>query len=274
MLWEELTAKQFQQAAVDCGGVCLLPIGVVEKHGDHMPLGTDMIAGTSLCRLAAEKEPAIVFPYYFFGQIAEATHYPGTISVSHKLLMENLLAVCDEIARNGLKKILIASSHGGNHSFLPFFAQEFPRLNRDYCVYTTFIMDLSPEQTDRYTKAAGTSDLGFHAGLTETSLMMHQRPDLVHMDEMDSRDFTDLARVKDTLQAKNLFTGYNWYASYPNHFAGDPSPSTPELGALLEELLVDNIVDRLKAVKADTVTPQLAKEYAERMKKPDAGMRN
>ncbi len=272
MQWEELTTAHFEKAAMDCGGVCVLPIGVVEKHGDHLPLGTDMIIGTALCRRAAEKEPAIVFPYYFFGQIAEAVHYPGTVSVSHKLLMENLLAVCDEIARNGLQKILIVSSHGGNHSFLPFFAQEFPRLSRDYCVYITNLMELSQEQSNRFAEAAGSR--GFdHAGLTETSLIMHLRPELVYMNEMDPRDCVDLERLKYPIQEKGIFTGFNWYASYPNHFAGDPSPSKPEFGALLEEMLVDNLTDRIRAVKADTVLSELAREYAKRMQKPDAGVK-
>jgi creatinine amidohydrolase len=264
MKWEELTSKNFAKAAVDCGGVCVLPIGVVEKHGDHLPLGTDMITGTEICRRAAEKEPAIVFPYYFFGQIAEATHCPGTLSVSHKLLMENLIAVCDEIGRNGLKKILIISSHGGNNYFLDFFAQEFPRLNRDYCVYVSNTMGLSKEQDDRFAEAAGTRNFGFHAGLTETSMIMHLRPDLVHMDEADIRDCADLGRLKDGIEANGIFTGFNWYASYPNHFAGDPTPATPELGRLLAEMVTDNIAAKIKAVKEDTVTPELSREYAER----------
>ncbi len=271
MQWEELTAKNFAKAVTECGGVCLLPLGVIEKHGDHLPLGTDMFTGVNMCRRAAKKEAAIVFPYYFFGQIAEATHYPGTLALPHKMLMENLLAVCDEIGRNGLKKIVIVSSHGGNNYFLPFFAQEFPRLNRDYCVYVTGTMGFKEEQAKRFEEAAGTTEFGFHAGLTETSMIMHLRPDLVHMDEMDARDCADLGRLKNGgVQDKGLMTGFNWYASFPNHFAGDPSPAKPELGALLAEMVVDNLVEVIKAVKDDEVTPKLAKEFSARMQNPDA----
>ncbi len=272
MLWEELTAKEFEKAAAKCGGVCVLPLGVVEKHGNHLPLGTDMITGTTLCKRAAEAEPAIVFPYYFFGQIAEATHYPGTLSVPHKLLMENLLAVCDEISRNGLKKIIIVSSHGGNNSFLLFFLQEFPRLGRDYCVYLSSTMSLTAEQREKIVKMAGTKDLGFHAGLTETSMIMHLRPELVNMDEADTRDCADLGRLKDSVAAYGISTGYDWYSRFPNHFAGDPSASTPELGALLAEMIVSNLARDIRAVKKDEVTPKLAEEYAARNLKPDAGM--
>jgi creatinine amidohydrolase len=271
MLWEELTTKHFQKAVEECGGVCVLPIGVIEKHGDHLPLGTDMMTGTAFCRLAAEKEPAIVFPYYFFGQIAEAVHYPGTLSLPHKMIMENLLAVCDEIARNGLKKIFIVSSHGGNNSFLPFFAQEMPRLNRDYCVYIGGVMSLSDEQIDRFAKAAGSRNFGAHAGLTESSVMMFLRPDLVRMEECDAQDSVDLGRL-DGLKKHNIMTGFNWYASYPNHFAGTPEAAKPALGKMLAEMLVDNLANAICAVKEDDTSPGLVREYNIRAAKPDAGI--
>ena len=247
----------------------MLPIGVIEKHADHLPLGTDMFTGTMLCRRAAEKEPAIVFPYYFFGQIAEAVHYPGTLSVPHRMLMENLLAVCDEISRNGLKKILIVSSHGGNNYFLPFFAQEMPRLNRDYCVYVGGIMGMSEEQRERFIAAAGTKDFGSHAWLTETSLMMHLRPDLVHMEESDVHDSVNLKRL-DSIAQHHLFTGFNWYASYPNHFAGSPEVATPELDKILAEMAVDNLTAAIRAVKEDDISAKLVSEYAVRAAHPDA----
>lgn len=269
MLWEELTARNFQKNVEACGGVCLLPVGVVEKHGDHLPLGTDMFTGTLACKRAAEIEPAIVFPYYFFGQIAEARHYPGTISVSHDLLMKNLIAICDEIGRNGLKKIMIISSHGGNGHFLPFFAQEMPRLDRDYSVYIGSTMNLSQEQRKQVMETAGTNDLGQHAGVTETSTILHLRPDLVHMEECDPKDSESQHRL-DAISRNGLFTGFNWYANFPNHFAGDPSLATPALGETIFNFVTNNLANAIRAVKADETAPALAKEYAARAAEPKA----
>jgi creatinine amidohydrolase len=262
MLWEQLTTRQFEAAAKD--GVCVIPIGVLEKHGDHLPLGTDMYTSTAICAAAAEIEPAIVFPYYFFGQIAEAVHYPGTVAVSHQMMMDNLLAMCDEIARNGIKKILIMSGHGGNSHFLPFFAQEMPRLARDYQVYTGFAVGLEPAQRKEIQAMAGYDDLGQHAGLAETALMLHLRPDLIDTSVQDPSEGRDLGRMAG-IKKEGLFTGFNWYASFPNHYAGDHTKATPEIGKRVYEMAVANAAAKIKAVKADNESLALVKEYAERI---------
>ena len=89
MYWEELTADDFVEA-VKSTGVCVIPMGVVEKHGSHLPLGTDMIIGRTIAEMAARLEPFVIFPYYYFGQINEARHVPGTIAVSPELQMKLL----------------------------------------------------------------------------------------------------------------------------------------------------------------------------------------
>jgi len=260
MLWENLTAPQFEKAVIETKGVCILPIGVLEKHGNHLPLGTDMFSVTSVCKAAAEQESAIVFPYYFLGQITEARHYPGTIAASHRLMMDTLLEMCDEISRNGLKKILIMSGHGGNGHFLPFFAQEMPRLDRDYCVYTGFIGNSKQEQRKKLAEAAGTEQFGYHAGLSETAMVMHLRPELVHMSDQDPTLGDSMNRTP-KIQEANLFSGFGWYANFPYHFAGDPSKATPELGKMIFDFAVENTVEAIKAIKEDEVSPKLVSEY-------------
>jgi creatinine amidohydrolase len=269
MRWEELTAKNFQAFVEKCGGVCVLPLGVVEKHGNHLPLGTDMITGRAVCEAATEREPAVVFPYYFFGQIAEARHYPGTVSISHTALMDNMLYVCDEIARNGLKKIFIVSSHGGNNAFLPFFAQWFPGLHRDYTVYTGQLKFSAVRGNPKVTEMIGNADMGAHAGLSETAVIMHLRPDLVHMEDQPPEEGADLKRM-DELKKAGIMTGFNWYGSFPNHFAGDPTLATPELGKVMVDIIVDELAKDIRRVKEDTAQPMLAAEFNRRAEKPDA----
>jgi len=261
MRWEELTTLQFEAAAKE--GVCILPIGVLEKHGKHLPLGTDMYTSTAICAAAAQQESAVVFPYYFFGQIAEARHCPGTIAVSHQMMMDNLLAMCDEIARNGMKKILILSGHGGNNHFLPFFAQEMPRLNRDYQVYTGNAVQLTPEQRTEIQTMAGYDDLGQHAGLAETSLMMHLRPDLVDPAVQDPIEGELQGRLTD-VKTEGLFTGFNWYAGFPNHFAGDHSKASAAIGQRIFDMAVANTVAKIKVVKADNESLPMLTEYAKK----------
>jgi len=88
--WEELTAPDFVQAIHQSGGRCLLPFGILEKHGPHLPIGTDLLDVRHAALHAAEQEYTVVFPQYYFGQIFEARHQPGTIAYSSHLQMELL----------------------------------------------------------------------------------------------------------------------------------------------------------------------------------------
>src|SRR5713226_8854960 len=121
--WEELTADDFRSAIEQSKGTCILPFGILEKHGPHLPLGTDLLDVRYASLHAAEQEYVVVFPEYYFGQIFEAKHEPGTVAYSADLQLRLLQETTDEMARNGCKKVIIVNGHGGNNSLLPFFAQ-------------------------------------------------------------------------------------------------------------------------------------------------------
>lgn len=101
---EELTAVQFKEAVKKSSQTAILPIGVLEKHGPHMPLGTDVYTAREMALRAAEMEYAVVFPWYYFSQINEARHQPGTIAYSPELIWKVLQETLNELSRNGFKK--------------------------------------------------------------------------------------------------------------------------------------------------------------------------
>ncbi|HET7440664.1 MAG TPA: creatininase family protein, partial [Terriglobales bacterium] len=121
--WEELTAADFRAGIRQAQGTCLLPFGILEKHGPQLPIGTDLLNVRYAVLHAAEQEYAVVFPEYYFGQIFEARHEPGTIAYSTPLQLQLLQETTDEMARNGCKKVIIVNGHGGNENLLPYFAQ-------------------------------------------------------------------------------------------------------------------------------------------------------
>ena len=186
--WEELTGPDFVEAIKRSQGTCLLPFGILEKHGPHMPIGTDLINVRYVALHAAEQQYAVVFPQYYFGQISEARHEPGTIAYSRDLQLALLQATTDEMARNGCKKILIVNGHGGNASLLPYFAQSQLDKPHDYVVY--LIDQRTP--TTGGPKRKTTDDQ--HAGESETSKMMIVRPDLLHMERATSESGADQHR--------------------------------------------------------------------------------
>ena len=261
--WGELTAPDFIKAVDKSGGVCLIPIGVFEKHGPHLPLGTDLIDVREIALRAAKREYALVFPEYYFSQILEAKHQPGTIAYSPRLIWDILQETCDEISRNGIKKIILVNGHGGNNNFLPFFGLTQLEKQRDYCV-VLFKPQMSPEVAEKVQKLKE-SKTGGHAGETETSMMQVSRPDLVHKDRAKDQSGEDLARLK---HIPTNFTGIFWYAQFPNHYAGDGSYAKPELGELLINAQTDQLVDLIKILKKDDTILNLQNRFYNESKNP------
>jgi creatinine amidohydrolase len=203
-------------------------------------------------------EYAVVFPDYFYGQIYEARHQPGTFALPSQLIWDLLDSTCEEIARNGFKKILIVNAHGGNPNFLRFFVQSQLERTRDYVVY---LYDPAPpdpataEQLSKLRKSDPATDA--HAGERETSTLLYLRPDLVHLDRAKSESGANEQR----LSIPEVYTAIWWYASYPNHYAGDGSVASRELGQALTEQRLASLAKVLKAVKNDTATPALQQQF-------------
>src|SRR5271170_4463472 len=188
--WEELTGPDFRDAIQQAKGTCLLPFGILEKHGPHLPLGTDLLNVRYASLHAAADEYAVVFPEYYFGQISEAKHEPGTVAYSREIQLALLQETTDEMARNGCKKVLIVNGHGGNESLLPYFAQTQLDKPHDYVVY------VFNERTPQRGGPGRKSSIDMHAGESETSKMMISRPDLVHQDRAASESGADQNRQK------------------------------------------------------------------------------
>jgi len=203
MLWEEMTSKDIKEAAAT-HGVCILPLGIHEKHGNHLPVGTDVYISRSIACKAAELEPAVVFPHYYYSQGSETQHFVGCIKASHELIISAMQEMCDEIARNGFKKIIIMSGHGGNWGLLGFFAHKILGTGRDYALYMNSLGDINDERAKRIHDYVNGADMGEHAGLCETALMMHVRPDLVHLDRQDPNEGNRLGRTQH-LKDQNIF---------------------------------------------------------------------
>ena len=121
MLWENLREEEFKAAIKESGGVCIVPVGCLEKHGQHLPVGTDVIHITEIAKLATEKEPACVFPSMYFGEKTGAGEFLGTVIFSPELRLQILKETCNEIYRNGFNKILLYNGHGGNQAMISYF---------------------------------------------------------------------------------------------------------------------------------------------------------
>jgi creatinine amidohydrolase len=255
MQWEELTARDFANAVRETG-VCVIAMGVVEKHSEHLPLGTDYLTAHAVACLAAEKEPAVVFPPFYFGQIYEARCFPGTVTLHPKLLLELIQGVFDEIGRNGFKKIIVYNGHGGNGPLLQFLAQCSLWEEKPYYVYMPR-QTLTPEGQKAW-EAMQETTFGGHACERETSRVLGTNPHLVKMDRVPQEPGAPLKRMQ---HLPPTYSGIWWYADYPNHYAGDARSATQEKGETLVRLEADFLARYIAAVKADQVVPALQDEF-------------
>jgi len=212
--WDELTASDWEMALQKSDSTCILPIGILEKHGPHGPIGSDLIKVRQWSARATKKEYAVVFPDYFYGQINEAKQQYGTFSLPSSLVMELLEATCKEIGRNGFKKIIIVNGHGGNPQMIRYFIQNQLEKKRDYAVY--FFDPKTPKDVAEKASQLRKSEAKFdmHGGENETSSLLYLRPDLVKLDKSTSESGENQNRLQ---LSNDLYTAIWWYAAYPNH---------------------------------------------------------
>jgi len=260
---EELTSPQFAKAVELSGGVCVIPIGIIEKHATQLPLGTDLFEARAAVVMAAEKEFAVVFPPYFVGQIFEAKHQPGTIAYSNDLMWQMLEETCAELSRNGLKKIVLFNGHGGSTSFLQYFCQSQLAEKKDYIVV---LFQSGPDPLkDKEINSLKKAVLDGHAGEEETAMIYFIRPDLVDVKAIGLESGADQARLK-TLPFG--YTGIWWYSRYPNHYCGEPVQPDKRLGELLVTKDADQLALLIKYLKSNDEIERLQIEFYDRSEDP------
>ena len=261
--YEELTSWQFATALEQAQKTCVIPLGILEKHGPHLSLGTDLLSVREVAKAAAKKEYTLIFPPYFVGQIYEAKPQPGTIAYNPELVWEFLQRTCDELARNGVKKIILLNGHGGNNNFLQYFCQVQLASRKGYAVYL-FNPGEDPEFSKKFNSMHKTAVDG-HAGEVETSTMLLTHPDLVQQDLADRQSGADQNRLTNLPDA---YVGIWWYAKFPNHYAGDGRAGNKELGKLLFDHDVEQFAAMIKAVKQDTMVLKLQEQFFRESENP------
>ena len=183
VLYKELSWEEIQQRVRECN-IAILPIGAMEEHGYHLPVGTDNYQIEEMCRRAAKKVAdsvgAVVMPCLRYGSTTSTRCFPGTVNVSPPTLIRFLMAQMEALYRGGFRRFIIANGHGGNsypRQVGGAFIQEF----EDAEIFFTGTFGLG--LWERVSADPKNVMVG-HAGEIETSLMLALRPDLVDMDRV------------------------------------------------------------------------------------------
>lgn len=205
--------------------VVFIPLGATEQHGPHLPFDTDtVIAEAVSARLA---EGAIVAPVIAYGSSGEHQDFPGTISIGHAALRMTLIELVRSIA-HWAGRVIIVNGHGGNTACL-----------------SSVVPQLIAEGHDIAWLPCATSAGDAHAGLTETSIMLHLAPDRVRLDRAVSGPRTELTVLLERLRRSGV------RAVSPSGVLGDPTGATAEHGRRCLEEMVAGAIRRLEGGHMD-----------------------
>lgn len=248
--WTEFAAREFD-GLDPMQTVAMMPIAAVEQHGPHLPVGVDTYINQGLCEALAKRLPEDydlrILPVQAVGKSNEHVWSKGTVTHTATNLIDAWTQIGLEVARSGIRKLVMVNSHGGNEDIMSIVARELRVRAGMFVVRSGWRFPhegIISDDERRY---------GIHGGDAETSLMLHLQPDLVDMDRAEN--FVTV-HVNDEQQYRYLRpTGsahaYAWTADdvNPKGAAGDASVATADKGARLAEAQVSGMLELLEEVR-------------------------
>lgn len=174
----EITSPEFG-GNVARGALVILPVGSLEEHGSHLPLGTDSLQAEEVVRRVAERVGAVVLPPVPYGECRSTRNFPGTISVSFETVRSIAFDILTELSRNGARDVMVLSGHAGSGHMaaLKLAAHRAVESDPGMRVMVLSDYDIAYELRGKEFSA----DDG-HAGQIETSRILNIRPELVRED--------------------------------------------------------------------------------------------
>ena len=273
--WMYVTSEELEKLRDEVKGVCVIPFGAIEKHGLHLPLGTDMIKGSYVAYEASKLEPVCIFPDIPFGDMScgHPSTPAGTISLPMETEMLLLEQLCDQIARHGFRKILILNSHGGNYAMLTAFLEKLGNKKKDYVVAVTVnrlrtfskmaeyleengsgsIPELTPEDEQVVLKYYRNKVPTGHGCMAETAYIMGCAPESVKLNRLGiisgkCRHETDYFKEAD-IEIRDD----GWFEDYPDSYASevDPVDCNERIGKALIRFECKRLANAYKVFKED-----------------------
>ncbi len=272
--WLYTTSENFPALVEASKGVCIIPMGCVEKHGLHLPLGQDIIQVSHLAYMASQLETACVFPDFTFGDVPEnSPNMPaGSITLPMDMEMALLETLCEQISRNGFKKIIIYNGHGGNSSILTAFLRKLENKYHDFVVGVVFVGLSAPHTLAKEILAKGSESvpemtkedidliLKYHADdmrighacFGETAYAMGICPESVRLDRLGIEDGQSRTKADYFKAAGIQIRDGGWGINFPNAFDGDdPIGCNERIGKAALRLEAQRFAHAIRVMKED-----------------------
>ena len=234
MTWEE--ARE-----AGPGAAAILPVGAIEEHGPHLPLGTDVIIAEAMARagaarMAARGSRVVVLPSLTYTSAGFARGFAGTLSLRPETVTATVLDIAGNLARQGFRVLAIANAHL-DPGHLASLAAAVSAIRRDLGLAVAF-----PDLTTRPWALRLGEEFrsgACHAGQFETSIVLAERPELVREGTMAglAANPASLSRaIRDGKQSFEEAGGVRAYFGYPGRASAEEGRATVEvLGGILDE---------------------------------------
>lgn len=224
----DLTKDRYAQLAGQ--RTFVLPVGILEEHGPHLPLGTDIFQAEAVVDEAAARTGAVVLPTLNYGNCHSTRPFPGSISLSFDTMRRIGVEVLEELSRHGVRSVAIVSGHAGSGHMRALkqagrdVIEDDPELSVALLSEWAVLFDRGGETVD----GVAIPEADGHAGTMETARILDLRPDLVgdppgeHFPEEEGFVLTPTPEE-----------------AMPDGYIGDPSQAGADLGRVLHEIAVD-----------------------------------
>lgn len=234
--WESLTTDSVQ--AVE---LVVFPLGSVEAHGPHLPLGTDLYLAREISERSCEGLPRVaLLPASPYGASFEHSSFNGTIPIEDSTINQYWHSVAHAVAQAGVRKIVFINAHGGQTANVDI-AVRTARMQFDVLAAVVNLQAMMGEAFEQHFPEYANDELsyGIHGGMVETSAMLHLVPHLVNRSAL--RHFAERPQLADSgIYLHNRVVSYGWRIEdlSPYGAVGNASAASEHIGAAIVQSVV------------------------------------
>lgn len=269
--WMYTNSKDFPALREASANTCIIPVGSIEKHGLHLPVGADILVPSAIAYEASKLETVTVAPDFWFGDVPGAQP-DGSMTFDMAIVTDLMENLCDQIGAQGYTKILLLNGHGGNGTWLHGFQRRLENKKKPYAVLrgTESLpipfgvakaiemgeRDQFPELTDEdceiLLRWRREKKLTGHGCFSETSHLMAICPESVHLENLGIESGQSTEKAAYLREAGLHLVDSGWEIDYPNFYAADdPFECNERMAAVGLRVAAEKLAKTVKLLKED-----------------------
>lgn len=243
----EMSWAEVEEALTETD-IVLVPVGSVEQHGPHLPLGSDSMQGVDFSRrlvamLGEDGVPVVAGPPVLFGASSAHMKFPGSITLKPATMLAVIEEVCQCLFQHGFRRFALVMAHGGNWPVMQVAVQSLTAKEPEMKVIA---LNWLGYMYDKYPSILRSKRPEKHSGEGETARMLATHPELVMLDRAKEY-YPDADQAKLYGHPEGVYkTMYDMKKVTPVGSMGNPALATAETGEAIYDTVVRWMADEIK----------------------------